>query len=104
MISHVDPGVVSNIIDSLSVKYGDLMPLTVNRGRRHEYLGMIFDFSTANKVKITMYQYIDGVIDGALDIYKVASRENRVVMATPAPHNLYDVRSPDSDVNRLLSE
>ena len=25
-------------------------------------------------------------------------------MATPAPHNLYDVRSPDSEGNRLLTE
>ena len=104
VLSHADPKVVSDIIDSLSTKYGGLMPLTITRGKRHEYLGMVFDFNIVDKVKITMYQYMDGVIDGAPDRYKIASKENGVGMATPAPHNLYDVRSPDSEGNRLLTE
>ena len=41
MISHEDPNVVTSIIRSLSDKYGDMMPLIVNRGRVHEYLGMV---------------------------------------------------------------
>ena len=37
-------------------------------------------------------------------MYKVGSRENGMGMATPAPSNLYDVRDPDADGNRLLTE
>ena len=42
-----------------------------------------------------MYQYLDGVIEGAPDIYKVSSKETGVGMATPAPSNLYDIRDPN---------
>ena len=54
MISHVDPGVVTDISKGLGNKYGDLMELTINRGKVHEYLGMIFDFNSPSKVKVTM--------------------------------------------------
>ena len=104
MISHVDPDVVSNVIKDLSDKYGKTAPLTVNRGKVHEYLGMVFDFTDPGSVKVTMYQYIDDIIDGAPDIYKVSSREHGVGMATPAPSNLYEIRSPDSETNQLLAE
>ena len=59
------------------------------------------------QVTITMYQYIDGVIEGAPDIYKTSSRETGVGMVTPAPSNLYDIRDPsDEEVSgvRLLTE
>ena len=102
MISHEDPKVVTSIIDSLSKKYGDVMPLFINRGKVYEYLGMIFNFETSEKVKITMYQYIDSVIEGAPDTYKISSRENGVGTTTPAPHNLYDVRDPESEGNTPL--
>ena len=78
MISHVDPDVVTIILDRLSKKYGCMMPLTIHRGKKHEYLGMVFDFSGNDDVKITMYQYIDGMIEDAPDVYKVSSRETGV--------------------------
>ena len=51
-----------------------------------------------------MYQYADNVIEGAPDVYKIASRENGVGMATPAQQNFYDVRHPSSEGNRILTE
>ena len=97
MISHVDPNVVTDILEKLSSKYGEMMPLSLNRGYKHEYLGMVFDFSGNSDVKITMYQYLDGLIEGAPDIYKVSSKETGVGMATPAPSNLYDIRDPNDE-------
>ena len=38
------------------------MPLSISRGKVHEYLGMIFDFINKGEVYISMYQYITGVI------------------------------------------
>ena len=102
MISHEDPKVVTEIIEGLSKTYGGMMELTINRGKRHEYLGMVFDFNDNGEVKITMYQYLDGLTKGAPYIYILSSRENGVGMATPAPHNLYDVHSPESEGNRIL--
>ena len=80
------------------------MPLPVKRGKIHEYLELIFDFGTPEKVKITMHQYLDSIIDGTLDTYNVSSRDNGVGMVTIVPHNLYNVRIPDLEGNRLLTE
>ena len=65
---------VTDITDGLSRKYGDMVPLSINCGKVHEYLSVVFDFSKSGEVKITIYQYIDSVIEDAPDIYKVFSR------------------------------
>ena len=97
MYTNHHPEKLTSMLDKLSEKYGDMMPLTINRGKVHEYLGMVFDYSGNDDVKITMYQYIDSVIGGAPDVYKSSSRETGVGMATPAPSNLYDIRDPNED-------
>ena len=97
-ISHAESQVVTNIITELSDKYGDIMPLTISRGKTHEYLGMIFDYTKPKQVWIQMYRYIQGVLDSVPARYKEG-----VGSATPAPNNLYEVRSADSNEIELLS-
>ena len=80
------------------------MQLTVNRGKIHDYLGMIFNFETEGEVQITMYQYIDSLINDAPNIYGIPSRDHGVGIANPAPSNIYEVRDPDAHGNTLLSE
>ena len=53
-ISHIDPDVVTSVIDSLSEKYDGMMPLSIHCGKVHDYLGMVFDFNMEKRVKITM--------------------------------------------------
>ena len=91
VISHVDSDVVTDIKDSLNNRYGGMMLLSKHQGKIREYLGMVFNFSKAQKVNITMYQYLNSLIEAAPDMYKYASREG-VGMATQVPSNLYDVR------------
>jgi Reverse transcriptase (RNA-dependent DNA polymerase) len=62
-ISHLDPAVVTEVIRLLSEEFGKEAPLTVTRGKVHDYLGMRIDYSTPGKVKITMIDYIDGMLD-----------------------------------------
>jgi hypothetical protein len=38
-ISHVDPEVVSDIIKQLEGEFAKEAPLTINRGKSHDYLG-----------------------------------------------------------------
>ena len=87
-ISHKDKDVVSWVIAELNKRYGDIMPVTEHRGPVHDYLGMIFDFSTGKEVQITMYQYIDSVLEDIPTVYKEG-----ISMATPAPLNLYETRA-----------
>ena len=61
-ISHVDSKVITGIIEKLEKKFGKKKPLTVTRGTIYEYLGMIFDFSSADKVMFSMYDYIINIL------------------------------------------
>ena len=98
-ISHVDPMVVTDIINKLDDRYGEIMPLSISRGKVHEYLGMVFDYTTKGEVEISMYQYLSGLIEEASEIYKKGAAK-----ATPAPNHLYEVRDVDSDGNKLLDK
>ena len=62
-ISHEDPAVVTDIIWRLNDKYGKITPMVSTRGKVHDYLGTTIDFSDDGKVKITMYDYVDEMIN-----------------------------------------
>ena len=61
-ISHVDPDVVSQVISDLNSEFGDRDPLTVTRGKVHEYLGMTLDFSNPGELIVNMEDYIDMIL------------------------------------------
>jgi hypothetical protein len=44
-ISHEDPEVVSQMIELIEGTYGKEAPLTITRGKIHEYLGMTIDYT-----------------------------------------------------------
>jgi len=84
MITAKDESRLTSEIKLLQDKFGDL---TITRGRILNYLGMIFDFSVEDKVKITMDGFVtemlsdlEGIIEGEVetpcrsDVFKV--REN----------------------------
>ena len=94
-ISHEDPAVVTDIIRRLNDKYGKITPMVSTRGKIHEYLGMTIDFSDVGKVKITMYDYVDEMIN-KLPTEMIGES------STPAASHLFKIRDND-DVNRLLT-
>ena len=57
-ILHVDPDVVISVIASIDDKFGKLEPLTVTRGKQHEYLGINLDYRQKGKVLLSMIPYI----------------------------------------------
>ena len=61
-ISHVDRKVVDEIIRMLEEEFGKEAPLTIRRGKIHDYLGMTLDFSLDNKVQIRMEDYIKNML------------------------------------------
>ncbi len=60
MISHSSNEAISQFLHALKDIYGD--NLAENTGRIHDYLGMVFDFSVRDKVKINMTKYLLKVI------------------------------------------
>ena len=62
-ISHISKDVVSEIINLLEKEFGKEAPLTLNRGKVHQYLGMTIDFSTPGKVIFSMFDYVQNMLD-----------------------------------------
>jgi hypothetical protein len=59
-MTHKDSNEVTKLIEWLKGIYGDNMH--VSRGLVHEYLGMTLDYMVKCEVKITMVDYLKGVI------------------------------------------
>ena len=60
----MNPDVVTDILNKLEDKYGgEEAPLTVTRGKIHDYLGMVIDYTTPGKVKFSMDQYIEEMLN-----------------------------------------
>jgi hypothetical protein len=89
-ISHVDPKVVTTIVNLLDAKYGQEIvggkraPVTVNRGKIHDYLGMTLDYSEPNVVKIDMRDYVQKILDEAPENMDGTS-------TTPASSHLFKI-------------
>jgi len=64
-ISHRESWVVDQIISLLEIEFGKEAPFTKTRGKRHDYLGMVLDFSTPGPVEISMHEYVYEIINDA---------------------------------------
>ena len=84
-ISHVDPEVVTEVIELLEGVFGKEAPLTKTRGHVHEYLGMTIDFSAPGRVRFSMIGYVRDMLDGLPD--NLGDGES----ATPASDHLFTV-------------
>ena len=85
-ISHVSPQqLVDSIIQALNGEYGKEAPLTVTRGKVHNYLGMIIDYSVDGKVIIRMDKYVEEVIaETPEELLKLSA-------TTPATNHLFEI-------------
>jgi hypothetical protein len=83
MISHVDMSAINDFLQELKVIYGD--SLAESTGKQHNYLGMIFDFSSKNEVQINMNLYISKII-------KEFPEEIIGKSATPAGDHLFKIK------------
>ena len=52
------------------MQYDKIAPLTITRGRVHDYLGMRIDYSQKDKVIITQYDYINDILTSLPDDMK----------------------------------
>ena len=94
-MSHAKQEVLENLLTSLNEEFGKEAPLMVTQGKVHDYLGMTFDYSTPGKVKITMPDFVQGVLgECPEDLMKGPS-------STPAANHLVNV---DPECKKLSNE
>jgi hypothetical protein len=92
-MSHVDEKEVSKLITWLKSVYGEDM--RVSQGKVHDYLGMTLDFTNKGEVKVTMIDYLKGVVNDFPEVITGTA-------ITPATANLFDVRPKDE--RKVLGE
>jgi hypothetical protein len=90
-VSHVQSLVVNHFIADTDGKFGKETPLNQSRGKVHDYLGMMLDFSNPGEVTVTMIDYLKTVLHDA-------PKEMRGSAATPAASHLFEV----NQVNPVL--
>jgi hypothetical protein len=83
-ISHADEKVVTSVLSMLNAEFGKEAPMTITQGKVHDYLGMKIDYSISGKVKLSMYDYIEGMLGELPD-------DMDSVAAMPAGNHLFQV-------------
>jgi Reverse transcriptase (RNA-dependent DNA polymerase) len=83
-VSHVDVIVVDEFLEQLDGEFGKETPMNKNRGKIHDYLGMILNFTEKGKVKIDMSEYVKMVLHDL-------PSEMIGTSATPAANFLFNV-------------
>ena len=101
-ISHEDPQVVTDCIQILDKKYRyeacrKQAPLTVKRGCKHEYLGMLLDYSQVGKVKIDMQEYINTILEDLPSEYNGKA-------VTPAASYLFKISEERKKLSTIEAE
>jgi hypothetical protein len=66
-ISHISEEVNTNIIKIINDEFGKESPITITRGKVHDYLGMTLDYSEKGRVKIKMLDYVDKMLSDLPD-------------------------------------
>ena len=94
-ISHENEHVVTAMLDKVTKKYGNEAPLTIKRGKIHDYLGMVIDYSVPGKVSFDMSQYVEDMLDKLPDDMK-----DRSTATSPAANYLFQVQ----DAEKLSEE
>jgi hypothetical protein len=91
-MSHMEYDEVTSMINWLEGIYGDMK---VSLGKKQYYLGMTIAYTKKGEVKVTIIDYMKGVIEDFPEVITGRS-------ATPAADNLFEVRPDESTV--LLEE
>ena len=87
MITAASERHLDKVIEDTKSVFGDI---TIVRGKNHDYLGMSFDFSDAERVKISMTNYVEELI-----------KECKVegIASSPANNNLFQTEETSTPLN-----
>jgi hypothetical protein len=72
--------------------------MKVSRGKIHEYLGMTLDYTTTGIVRVTMFKYVDEIIETFLKFDSVKLK------LTAAPEDLFKIDEDDTLLGKQQKE
>jgi hypothetical protein len=102
-VSHVEPKVVDDFIEWARSKYEDvkITKMKPSRGKIHNYLGMVLDYSEPGKVKIQMKDYIKKMLEEFPSAKEVEALKR---VSTPAAEHLFRVNPKAEKLNPEKAE
>ena len=121
MSSHVDQKVNKDFLKWLNKKYGKHGEVKATFGKKHDYLGMMFDFSEKGKVKIDMIDYVKSMVEdfptkikgsdktpAAIDLFhkgesKLLSNEKKEVFHTFVAKALFVCKRTRPDIHTAIA-
>lgn len=98
--SHVDAKENDKFIQWIKDKYEDLTEVKPSCGKKHDYLGMVLDYSTPGVVKIDMSNYIDKMMKEFRFPEEVETQKAK----TPAASHLFKVNDKCKKLNKEMAE
>jgi hypothetical protein len=97
-ISHMKQSVIDSVLSDLNKKFGtSKKPLSATTGEVHDYLGITIDYSEHDKVKFTMYDYLE-------DILAEMPEDMKGTAPTPASDNLFNIDEDSLPLNEKESD
>jgi hypothetical protein len=97
-ISHTEQSVIDEILSDLNNKFGTKRkPLAATTGLIYDYLGLTIDYSDKDKVKFTMYDYLEDILD------EMPNDMNGTAPA-PASDNMFEVDEESPLLNEKESD
>ena len=84
--SHKEGKTNDEFLNWLNSKFGEFGAVTAKRGRVHDYLGMILDYSSKGKVIVNMTKYVEDLING----FPIKFKKEQVAL-TPAGEKLFEI-------------
>jgi hypothetical protein len=96
-ISHISEDVNTDIIKIINDEFGKEAPMTITRGKLHDYLGVTLDYSKKGRVKIKMLDYVDKMLADLPDEMDGES-------PSPAANNLLTVNNDQIKVNEKKAQ
>ena len=96
-ISHKNLTIVTELLDEINKEYGKILPLTVTRGKKHEYLGMTIDFSVPGNMKL--YPCTDPKLRQGVEVFILEWRYSNYIPMTKQMY--YESLDPDKPIHLL---
>ena len=81
-ISHVKDAKLDHVITEIDKLFGPYSPLTIRRGVVHNYLSITLYYSNPGKIMVTMFNYIQRILDEVTKMFKMRS-------TTPSANHLF---------------
>ena len=69
-ISHVKDAALDRGIANINKVFVQEDPLTIRQGAMHDSLGMTLDYSNPGNIVITMFNYIQGILEKVVEMFK----------------------------------